>query len=51
MTDELATMTGVDVCSEGGAVWAATKRLRASGWISETDRVVLFNTGTGVKYR
>jgi threonine synthase len=50
-TDELAAMTGVDVCPEGGAVWAAAKRLRESGWITETDRVVLFNTGTGLKYR
>lgn len=51
MTSELAAMSGVDICPEGGAVWAAAKRLRATGWIAETDRVVLFNTGTGLKYR
>ncbi|HEY5649902.1 MAG TPA: threonine synthase, partial [Acidimicrobiia bacterium] len=50
-TGELAAMTGVDVCPEGGAVWAAAQRLRASGWITEGERVVLFNTGTGLKYR
>ncbi len=47
----LAAATGVDVCPEGGAVWAATERLRQSGWIADGDRVVAFNTGTGLKYR
>jgi threonine synthase len=50
-TATLAAATGVDICPEGGAVWAATTRLRRSGWIGEGDRVVLFNTGTGLKYR
>jgi threonine synthase len=50
-TADLAAVSGVDVCPEGGAVWAATTRLRASGWIDEDDRVVVFNTGTGLKYR
>lgn len=50
-TAALAASSGVDVCPEGGAVWAATRQLRASGWIAEDDRVVAFNTGTGLKYR
>ncbi len=50
-TRSLAAATGVDVCPEGGAVWAATSRLLESGWIEPEDRVVLFNTGTGLKYR
>jgi len=50
-TAALAAATGVDVCPEGGAAWAASKRLRTSGWIRETDRLVVFNTGTGLKYR
>jgi threonine synthase len=50
-TGALAAATGVDVCPEGGAVWAATVRLRESGWIRPDDRVVIFNTGTGLKYR
>lgn len=50
-THALAAHTGVDVCPEGGAVWAATQRLRESGWIAPDDRVVVFNTGTGLKYR
>jgi threonine synthase len=48
---ELASSTGVDVCPEGGAAWAALSRLRAEGWVGEGDRVVVFNTGTGLKYR
>ena len=50
-TAELGAATGIDVCPEGGAAWAAAKRLRYSGWIKEADRVVVFNTGTGLKYR
>jgi threonine synthase len=47
----LAAASGIDVCPEGGAAWAAAIRLRASGWITDHDRVVVFNTGTGLKYR
>ena len=50
-TAGLARRTGVDVCPEGGAAWAACERLRASGWIAAGERVVVFNTGTGLKYR
>ena len=35
---------------EGAASLAAYKKLRASGFLKESDRVVLFNTGTGMKY-
>jgi threonine synthase len=48
---ELAHSTGVDVCPEGGAAWAALARLRREGWVAEHDRAVMFNTGTGMKYR
>ena len=47
----LAAASGVDVCPEGGAAWAAVEELRASGWITPEARVVVFNTGTGLKYR
>jgi threonine synthase len=47
----LAATSGIDVCPEGGAVWAAYRRLRESGWIDTDERVVVFNTGTGLKYR
>jgi threonine synthase len=47
----LARATGVDVCPEGGAAWAALLELRKTGWIREGERAVVFNTGTGLKYR
>jgi threonine synthase len=50
-TAELARRTGLDVCPEGGAAWAACERLREQGWIRPGERVVVFNTGTGLKYR
>jgi threonine synthase len=50
-TRELAAQSGVDIYPEGGAAWAALSQLRSSGWIRNSDNVVLFNTGTGLKYR
>jgi threonine synthase len=41
---------GMLVCPEGGAALAGVKKLRADGWIGERDEVVVFNTGTGLKY-
>jgi threonine synthase len=50
-THALAASSGIDVCPEGGAAWAAFLNLRDSGFIRPTDQVVVFNTGTGLKYR
>ena len=47
----ISAKTGIDLCPEGGAAWAAFERLRASGFIEDGERVVIFNTGTGLKYR
>jgi threonine synthase len=41
---------GMLVCPEGGAAIAATAKLRRDGWIREDEQVVVFNTGTGLKY-
>jgi threonine synthase len=41
---------GMLVCPEGGAAIAGTKKLRRDGWIRQDDEVVVFNTGTGLKY-
>ena len=38
------------LCPEAGAVWAAAKALRESGWLGADERIVLFNTGSGLKY-
>ena len=50
-TAALAGRSGIDVCPEGGAAWAALQKLRDSGFVRSTDSVVVFNTGTGLKYR
>jgi threonine synthase len=47
---ELARGEGVFACPEGGATLAAARKLAASGFIRADDVVVLFNTGTGLKY-
>lgn len=41
---------GMLVCPEGGAAVAAASKLRREGWIRENEEVVIFNTGTGLKY-
>jgi threonine synthase len=41
---------GIFVCPEGGAPLAAFRRLRREGWIGDDETVVLFNTGSGLKY-
>ncbi len=46
---ELA-MEGVSACSEGAATLAGLKKLLYWGEIDRKEKVVLFNTGTGLKY-
>lgn len=46
----LASTEGIFACPEGGATVAALEKLKQSGWVQPGERVVLFNTGTGVKY-
>ena len=50
-TRALAARSGIDVCPEGGAAWAALAVLQARGFVTAADKVVVFNTGTGLKYR
>ena len=47
---EMARLTGCFACPEGGATLAALHQLRASGEVKREDRVVVFNTGSGLKY-
>jgi threonine synthase len=46
----LAAEAGCLACPEGGATLAALRRLRASGEVRARERVVIFNTGSGLKY-
>jgi len=47
---EWASGDGVFAAPEGAACLVAYRKLRASGFLKESDRVVLFNTGSGLKY-
>lgn len=47
---EMSAWEGILACPEGAACLAAYRRLRESGFVSAQDRVVLFNTGSGLKY-
>ena len=51
--DEVATLAAAEgswICPEGAACMVAVRELRESGWIEESERVVVLNTGTGLKY-
>jgi threonine synthase len=47
---EIGSTEGLFVAPEGAACFAALKSLRASGKIDSGERVVIFNTGSGIKY-
>lgn len=50
MMKRVATHAGLFLCPEGAATAAAIPHLAAAGFLRETDRVVIFNTGSGYKY-
>lgn len=47
---ELAKAEGIFAAPEGAATLAALKELVKQEWITPDERVVLFNTGSGLKY-
>lgn len=46
----LAKTEGTFICPEGAANLSAAIKLKESGWIKSDERVVLLNTGSGLKY-
>ena len=46
----LATHEGIFSCPEGAATLSAAIKLSHDGWIKPNEKVVLLNTGTGLKY-
>jgi threonine synthase len=46
----LATKEGIYAAPEGAATLAGLARLAEQGWVKPDERIVLFNTGTGLKY-
>lgn len=46
----LAAREGIFAAPEGAATLAAAQKLVKRGWLQPGERIVLFNTGTGLKY-
>ena len=49
-TKVVGAAEGLFCAPEGAACFSALKKMLAAGTVSADDRIVLFNTGTGVKY-
>jgi threonine synthase len=49
-TREIGAAEGIFCAPEGAACLPALRKLIDEGKVSSSDRVVLFNTGSGVKY-
>jgi threonine synthase len=47
---ELASEQGIYACPEGGATWAAARKLLDGDWLKPAEHIILFNTGSGLKY-
>ena len=50
MTREVGTQEGIFVAPEGAACFAALRMLLSNGQIPPDEKVVIFNTGSGIKY-
>jgi threonine synthase len=52
LADQLtvARLEGSFVCPEGASCVTAVRQLRETGWLSESDEIVVLNTGTGLIY-
>ena len=50
VTRDVGTAEGIFVAPEGAACFSALQRLRSAGTISADESVVIFNTGSGIKY-
>ena len=46
----VASLEGMFICPEGAATAAAFEKLLADGTLKSDDKVLLLNTGSGLKY-
>ena len=46
----LGTSEGIFAAPEGAATLAGLMHLINDGWVAADERIVLFNTGSGLKY-
>ena len=47
---QLASDEGMFVAPEGAACVSALEKLLASGFLKRSERIVIYNTGAGLKY-
>lgn len=47
---EMAENQGILAAPEGAATWAGLKKLLTIGWVTVRQRILLYNTGSGVLY-
>lgn len=47
---QLGAAEGIFACPEGAATLAALYELKRRGWVQPDERIILFNTGTVLKY-
>jgi threonine synthase len=47
---ELASLEGIFAAPEGAACVAGLRKLIATGFLSPSERIVIYNTGSGLKY-
>ena len=47
---QVAGTEGLFIAPEGGACIAALRKLRQSGYLGKSDRILIYNTGSGYKY-
>lgn len=48
--EKVTRKEGAFICPEGAAAFLAARKLRKTGWVKENERVVVINTGMGLKY-
>src|SRR5262245_31642975 len=48
--EEVAVKEGLFAAPEGGACVAAVRKLRQSGFLAKSNRILIYNTGSGYKY-
>ncbi|WP_410513932.1 threonine synthase [Paenibacillus sp. BR2-3] len=48
--EKVARLEGSFICPEGAAAFAAARKLSLEGWIKQGEKVIVLNTGAGIKY-
>ena len=47
---QITSLEGIFACPEGAATLAGLKKVLADGIVAQDEKIILMNTGTGLKY-